>query len=181
MKYPDQIFGDLFIQVQMSGIFEDSKAFTDAEPKEAVETILNAYRDKKDQSDFQLESFVHKYFDVPTGSPTPKYIAKPTVSLSDHVHQLWNDLERTPQNKFNEGSSLLPLPYPYIVPGGRFNEIYYWDSYFTMLGLAESGRIDMVEHMVDNFAHLILTYGHIPNGNRSYFLSRSQPPFFVSW
>ncbi|HSK13233.1 MAG TPA: trehalase family glycosidase, partial [Phnomibacter sp.] len=76
------------------------------------------------------------------------------------------------------GSSLLPLPGPYIVPGGRFREIYYWDSYFTMLGLRVSGNVEMIEHMVKNFAHLINTYGHIPNGNRSYYLSRSQPPFF---
>jgi alpha,alpha-trehalase len=49
------------------------------------------------------------------------------------------------------GGSLIPLPYPYIVPGGRFQEIYYWDSYFTMLGLSVSGRFDLIENMVDNF------------------------------
>jgi alpha,alpha-trehalase len=78
-----------------------------------------------------------------------------------------------------EGSSLLPLPHPYIVPGGRFREIYYWDSYFTMLGLKESGEVQVIEDMVRNFAHMIRTYGHIPNGNRTYYLSRSQPPFFA--
>ena len=77
-----------------------------------------------------------------------------------------------------EGSSLLPLPYPYLVPGGRFREIYYWDSYFTMLGLQESKETELMENMVKNFAYLIDKYGHIPNGNRSYYLSRSQPPFF---
>lgn len=65
------------------------------------------------------------------------------------------------------------------MPGGRFREVYYWDSYFTMLGLAESGHWDKVADMVANFAHEIDTYGHIPNGNRSYYLSRSQPPFFA--
>ncbi|WP_134614128.1 alpha,alpha-trehalase TreA, partial [Pseudomonas aeruginosa] len=68
---------------------------------------------------------------------------------------------------------------PYVVPGGRFREVYYWDSYFTMLGLAESGQHQRVRDMLDNFAYLIDTYGHIPNGNRSYYLSRSQPPFFA--
>ena len=77
-----------------------------------------------------------------------------------------------------EGSSLLALPFPYIVPGGRFGEIYYWDSYFTMLGLKESGEIEMIENMIKNFDSLIDRYGFIPNGNRSYYLSRSQPPFF---
>jgi alpha,alpha-trehalase len=74
----------------------------------------------------------------------------------------------------------LSLPEPYVVPGGRFREMYYWDSYFTMLGLAESGRHDLAEHMVRNFAYLIDTYGHVPNGTRSYYLSRSQPPFFFA-
>ena len=63
--------------------------------------------------------------------------------------------------------------------GRTFREVYYWDSYFTMLGLAESGHWDKVADMVANFAHEIDTYGHIPNGNRSYYLSRSQPPFFA--
>jgi alpha,alpha-trehalase len=70
------------------------------------------------------------------------------------------------------------LPHPFVVPGGRFREVYYWDSYFTMLGLQVSKKIELIENMVDNFAYLIDSYGFIPNGNRSYFLSRSQPPFF---
>jgi alpha,alpha-trehalase len=78
-----------------------------------------------------------------------------------------------------KGSSLLALPYPYIVPGGRFREIYYWDSYFTMLGLFESGEDVMAENMIKNFAFLINEYGHIPNGNRTYYLGRSQPPYFA--
>ena len=64
--------------------------------------------------------------------------------------------------------------------GGRFREMYYWDSYFTMLGLQASGRHDLVADMVENFAGLIDRYGHIPNGSRSYYLSRSQPPFFAA-
>jgi alpha,alpha-trehalase len=67
-----------------------------------------------------------------------------------------------------------------VVPGGRFNEIYYWDSYFTMQGLEESGRHDLTMDMIANFGWLIDHYGHIPNGNRDYFLSRSQPPFFAA-
>ncbi len=74
--------------------------------------------------------------------------------------------------------SLLPLPKPYVVPGGRFREVYYWDSYFTNAGLAESGHWDKVEDMVANFAAKLTPGAHIPNGNRTYYLSRSQPPFF---
>lgn len=87
-------------------------------------------------------------------------------------------LTREPQDHI-PWSSLLALPQSYIVPGGRFSETYYWDSYFTMLGLAESGREDLLKCMADNFAWMIENYGHIPNGNRTYYLSRSQPPAFA--
>ncbi len=76
-------------------------------------------------------------------------------------------------------SSLLALPQSYIVPGGRFSETYYWDSYFTMLGLAESGREDLLKCMADNFAWMIENYGHIPNGNRTSLQPLAQPPVFA--
>ncbi|OXV09580.1 hypothetical protein Egran_02658 [Elaphomyces granulatus] len=66
----------------------------------------------------------------------------------------------------------------FIVPGGRFNECYYWDSYFICIGLLEIGRTDIVKQIIKNFIFEIQNYGRIPNANRSYFLCRSQPPFF---
>ncbi|MFT6809403.1 MAG: alpha,alpha-trehalase [Saprospiraceae bacterium] len=110
---------------------------------------------------------------------TSKKIGKRTrpIPLEDHLKSLWSRLERL-QDKSSKRSSKISLPFPYVIPGGRFNEIYYRDSYFTMLGLIESDRIDLVESMVQNFRYLIDTFGHFPNGNRSYFLSRSQPPFY---
>ncbi|MFW6300031.1 MAG: trehalase family glycosidase [Oceanicaulis sp.] len=69
------------------------------------------------------------------------------------------------------------MPAPFIVPGGRFTEIYYWDSYFTMLGLND-GHALTKQRLVENFAHFLKTFGRIPNGARSYYLSRSQPPVF---
>jgi alpha,alpha-trehalase len=98
-------------------------------------------------------------------------------TLRAHIEGLWPVLTRTTDTVDPRGS-LLPLPKPYVVPGGRFREVYYWDSYFTLLGLASSGRWQQVRDMVDNFAWQLDQYGHIPNGNRSYYLSRSQPPFF---
>ncbi|CAG8503294.1 10218_t:CDS:2, partial [Cetraspora pellucida] len=68
---------------------------------------------------------------------------------------------------------------PFIVPGGRFNEMYGWDSYFEILGLAVDSRIDMAKGMVDNFVYEITHYGKILNANRSYYLTRSQPPFLT--
>ena len=68
---------------------------------------------------------------------------------------------------------------PFIVPGGRFNELYGWDSYMGSLGLIENGRVDLAKDMVQNFCFCIKHYGKILNGNRSYYLCRSQPPFLT--
>ncbi len=69
---------------------------------------------------------------------------------------------------------------PFVVPGGRFNEMYGWDSYFEALGLLEDGRVDLAKAMVDNFVYQITHYGKILNANRTYYLTRSQPPFLTS-
>lgn len=69
---------------------------------------------------------------------------------------------------------------PFVVPGGRFNEMYGWDSYFIVLGLLEDGRIELAKSIVDNFVYEITHYGQILNANRTYYLTRSQPPFFTS-
>ena len=69
---------------------------------------------------------------------------------------------------------------PYVVPGGRFNELYYWDSYFITLGLLQDGRKDLARDMADNLLYEMEYYGKIPNGNRTYYLTRSQPPFLTS-
>lgn len=69
---------------------------------------------------------------------------------------------------------------PYVVPGGRFNELYCWDSYFIVLGLLQDGRTDLARGMADNLLYEVNYYGKIPNANRSYYLTRSQPPFLTS-
>ncbi|HEV2826584.1 MAG TPA: trehalase family glycosidase [Pyrinomonadaceae bacterium] len=74
---------------------------------------------------------------------------------------------------------LLYLPYPYVVPGGRFNEMYGWDSYFTQVGLVRDNEMVLAKNMTDNFIYQIDHYGKILNANRSYYLSRSQPPFLT--
>jgi len=75
---------------------------------------------------------------------------------------------------------LLYLENKYVVPGGRFNEMYGWDSYFIILGLVRAGRIDLARGMVENFFFEIAHYGTILNANRAYYLTRSQPPFLTS-
>jgi len=74
---------------------------------------------------------------------------------------------------------LLYLPHPYVVPGGRFNEMYGWDSYFIQIGLLRDGEIDLAKDLADNFLYEIREYGKILNANRTYYLTRSQPPFLT--
>jgi alpha,alpha-trehalase len=74
---------------------------------------------------------------------------------------------------------LLYLPYPYVVPGGRFNEMYGWDSYFIQVGLLRDGEIELAKNMADNFLYQIENYGKVLNANRTYYLTRSQPPFLT--
>jgi alpha,alpha-trehalase len=171
-------FKDLFIAVQMAQLFPDSKTFADAAPKSAPAEILARFHAAKPNSKDALREFVAANFLLPSQASGPRAPAE-KASITRHIDQLWDQLTRT-STTAPPFSSLLPLPEPYVVPGGRFRELYYWDSYFTMLGLAESGRSDLVEHMVRDFAHLIDTYGHVPNGTRSYYLTRSQPPFFYA-
>ncbi len=172
---PDKIYGDLFTAIQSNSIFSDSKTFVDCTPKRKVIAILSDYKNQKNKEDFSLQKFVNDNFNLQKQPNVTNIVKGKTIDA--HIKDLWTVLKRA-QDKKVEGSSLLALPKPYIVPGGRFTEVYYWDSYFTMLGLKESGEVTTIENMVDNFAYLINTYGHIPNGNRSYYLSRSQPPFF---
>ena len=173
---PDEVFQELFTDQHRSGIWPDGKTISDMTPLFPPEVILAKYRGEKDDSRFDLKAFTEAHFDIPT-SKTSGFKSDPTRPVAEHINILWDWLKRE-ADEAQPGSSLIPLPYPYIVPGGRFNEIYYWDSYFTMLGLQVSGRVEIIENMVKNFAYLIDQFGFIPNGNRTYFLGRSQPPFF---
>ena len=74
---------------------------------------------------------------------------------------------------------LLYLPHPYVVPGGRFNEMYGWDSYFILVGLLRDGELALAKGMTDNFLYEVEHYGKVLNANRSYYLTRSQPPFLT--
>jgi alpha,alpha-trehalase len=167
--------GELYEQVQDHQIFPDSKTFVDSTPRDSVARIRSAYEADRKKPGFDLRSFVNEYFTLPTQLSTAYLSSGKT--LEQHIETLWTVLRRVP-SEASPISTLIPLPYPYIVPGGRFREIFYWDSYFTMLGLQESGHMDLVASMIENFAYLIEQVGFVPNGNRTYFLSRSQPPFF---
>jgi len=175
---PSQLYGELFQRVQSERIFADSKTFADATAKTSPEEILRNYEAKKNAAGFSLRDFVAETFDIPAAAAS-EFKTVPREEIRAHINRLWPVLTRTPE-KSDAAGSLLPLSTLYVVPGGRFREMYYWDSYFTMVGLQTSGRDDLVADMVENFAGLIDRYGHIPNGSRSYYLSRSQPPFFAA-
>ncbi|NII12233.1 alpha,alpha-trehalase TreF [Oleiagrimonas sp. C23AA] len=174
---PAERYQELFVDVQMGGIFDDCKTFVDCVPSDDPARILERYRREKSEHGFDLSRFVRAHFECRQIHES-HYQSDPDQSLTDHIDTLWDVLTRHP-HEHPAHSSLLPLPYDYVVPGGRFDEMYYWDSYFTMLGLAESGRPHLLRTMANNFAYLIDTYGHVPNGTRTYYLSRSQPPVFA--
>ena len=175
---PQVLFKDLFAAVQLSAIYPDGKTFVDAVPKSAPDDILREYHASRPATPAELKQFVASHFSLPE-QVIPPPSPPEQVPVVTHIDALWSQLTRTTTTA-PPYSSALPLPRPYVVPGGRFREIYYWDSYFTMLGLAESGRDDLVRDMVADFAYMVDTYGHIPNGARTYYVSRSQPPFFAA-
>jgi len=175
---PSKLYGALFHRIQTERIFADSKTFADAVARSAPAEIIRRYEAGKDREGFSLGEFVNENFVIP-GSVTSEFQTTPREEIRAHVDRLWGALTRTPRYARGE-SSQLRMSTRYVVPGGRFRELYYWDSYFTMVGLQTSGRDDLVSDMVRNFAGLIDQYGHIPNGSRSYYLSRSQPPFFAA-
>ena len=123
------------------------------------------------------------------GTPWPVYISahenKPAIE-EDLKRQLSaEDLAKielkqlSPYGNVVRDHGLLYLPHPYVVPGGRFNEMYGWDSYFILLGLLRDGEVQAARDMVENFLYEIEQYGTLLNANRTYYLTRSQPPFLT--
>ncbi len=170
---PSQLFGALYAEVEVSGLFPDSKTFADAVARREPEQILSDYRSGMSRS--ELHAFVLQNFVLPVDTEGALPAAEPDIAA--HIASLWPVLARAPLTA-EPNSSHLSLAYPYLVPGGRFREVYYWDSYFSMLGLIRDERMDIAQGLVANFADLIERYGHVPNGARTYYLSRSQPPVF---
>jgi len=176
---PREQFGVVFDVVQLSHVFQDSKTFVDLIPRKKPRIIIKHYY-KQYGTQLDIMRFIRDHF------ITPPMLSEPAVQSEDapiarkvreYIEHMWGVLTRA-ADRPNRYSSLLDLPHNYVTPGGRFREIYYWDSYFTMLGLRESGKYDLMEDMVRNFAYMISQYGFIPNGNRTYYLTHSQPPVF---
>lgn len=174
-KSPDEALGELFEDVQKRRVYGDGKTFVDLIPRRRMKHIQQEYLLSRNDPQFDLRDFVSRHF-YEFGDAKTTYHTDTSMTPRQHIAELWHVLER--KNRRDRGS-LIALPNSYIVPGGRFGEQFYWDSYFIMLGLAADDRWDMIEGMIKNYAYMIRKFGYIPTANRTYFLSRSQPPFFA--
>ncbi|XP_073387145.1 probable trehalase [Physcomitrium patens] len=142
-----------------------------------------------------LKTFLKDYFGE-TGSDLVPYTPEdhlanppdflPRVQNTDarkwglKVHSLWPSLTRLvcpTVEREPDRHTLLPLKHPFIVPGERFREVYYWDSYWVIRGLLASKMKKTAAGMIDNFLAVVQAYGFLPNGARTYYENRSQPPF----
>ena len=171
---PSALFGPIFAAVQEYALFADSKSFADAIPRRPAAQILADWSAEEPTEADDLRAFIEANFTVPGDDHEG---LSGTAPIEQHIDALWPVLTRRQEHDADD-SSEIALPRPFVVPGGRFRELYYWDGYFTALGLIRSGRQDLVEDMITNMGRLLEQFGHIPNGTRSYYLGRSQPPVF---
>ncbi|KAI9250995.1 Six-hairpin glycosidase-like protein [Phascolomyces articulosus] len=189
--------GPLLRTVQLARLFPDSKTFVDMPTKKPVDQVLEAFEvmggEKASRED--IASFVNENFNSP-GSELVQYSVEaydPPLwldTVNDPVYRGWlellNDAWRNltfiyDTSKLCDGcvTSALPVKRPFVVPGGRFREFYYWDTYFAIRGLLLSDLDDLARDMLDNLLDFVDTYGFIPNGARIYYLNRSQPPLLT--
>lgn len=169
---PAETFGALFERVALAALEADGKAWADRRPLRAPAEILRRYAQAPPRTSEDLQAFVAANFAADAWRPDVTPVAGLGVRAA--IDALWPALTRRTAAA-DRRSSLLPLPQPYLAPGGRFSETYYWDSYFALLGTGDTG---LAAAMAENFAHLIRVHGYVPNGNRTYYLGRSQPPVF---
>lgn len=146
----------------------------------AWDTLSRSMDDCKSVADPKLNTVSILY--LPKDVPEPPEIAALESTCKVKVDRLPRRIEHLGEVRSRDIAhpGLLYLPNKYVVPGGRFNEMYGWDSYFIILGLIQDGRVDLAKGMVENFFYEIEYYGGILNANRTYYFTRSQPPFLSS-
>lgn len=176
-KSPDEAYQRLFADVREASLFVDGKIFADLVPRKSPTITSKKYEKAKKKADFDLKAFIDDHFyEFTSRSVTQDLVGVENMTTREYVRELWPHLER---RNYTDKGSLIALPHPYIVPGGRFNEQFYWDTYFVMLGLAADGRWDDIYGMMRNYAYMMSKLRLIPTANRTYFVSRSQPPFLA--
>jgi len=147
---------------------------------QAWETLTRSMNECASLTDVKV--MTHPVMYLPAGFAVPEKVGELQHSCYVQVRSLPRVIQKIGDVKPKDlpAPGLLYLPNPYVVPGGRFNEMYGWDSYFIVLGLLRSGRSEMARGMVDNFLFEVEHYGTVLNANRTYYLTRSQPPFLTS-
>ena len=186
--------------VQMARIFPDSKTFVDMALKSHPDATRRAFARLMTESagrpaKADVAAFVATNFDTPdqlevcepadwTDAPRVlRAVADPEYRrFAADLNARWKTLTRRVPDAVRanpERHTLIHLPHPVVVPGGRFREIYYWDSFWIVRGLLLCDMRDTVKGMLRNFAHLVERFGKIPNGGRTYYVCRSQPPVFA--
>ncbi|XP_033213513.1 trehalase-like isoform X2 [Belonocnema kinseyi] len=200
---PSEIYchGELLHTIQMASIYPDSKTFVDMKMKNPPNKTLALFRELMNKTEnaptrIQIEEFVNKTFD-PAGSefedwdpvdwkPKPKFLDKirdeNLKKFAEDLNHIWKLLGRKMKDEVklnNELYSIIYVPNPVIVPGGRFREFYYWDSYWIVKGLLLSEMHNTVRGMLSNFVSVVEQIGFIPNGGRIYYAMRSQPPMLT--
>ncbi|XP_071397092.1 trehalase [Centroberyx affinis] len=194
--------GDILHQVQKAKLFDDDKYFVDMKLRATPDVVLSAFRNLSNESpnatvpSSKLLEFLSTYFEEPgkefeSWTPPdwhdkPKFLGKiadqELRNWAEKIHHLWKSLGRKIRDDVKDHPQLysqIYTPHPVIVPGGRFRELYYWDSYWVINGLLLSEMTDTAYGMIRNFLYLVDSYGFIPNGGRIYYERRSQPPFLT--
>ncbi|RCN46893.1 alpha,alpha-trehalase [Ancylostoma caninum] len=195
--------GKLLQAVMATQLYKDSKTFVDQPLKEGREgeKVLAEFErlfpqpvaeiKKEDvrafvDANFDQEGHELKECQLADWSAYPKkfqLIKDPKLRhFAQQLNIIWKELCREVKpvvKNYPERFSLIYVPHPFVVPGGRFREFYYWDAYWIVKGLLISGMTDTAKSMILNFAHMINNYGFVPNGGRIYYLRRSQPPLFA--
>ncbi|CAH1645734.1 unnamed protein product [Spodoptera littoralis] len=189
--------GDLLHTVQFARIFPDSKTFVDLKLTHTQDVTLANFKNlmkqtRNNPNREQVLAFVDANFidgdellnwNPPDFDPHPpilNQIVDPKLKqFAQDIISIWPDLGRKVSPDVNKNSdqySFIYVPNGFIVPGGRFKELYYWDSYWIIRGLLISNMTQTAKGMIDNFLYLVDKLGYIPNGSRIYYLGRSQPP-----
>lgn len=193
--------GPLLDTVQMAGLYNDSKTFVDMKIKLSPNITMEHFNEMMDRTHSRptkadIQEFVNQNFD-PEGSefeewrPTdwkdnPSFLQKIKDPLfhqwASDLNRLWLQLGRKMKDEVKHNQELYSIIYvdnPVIVPGGRFREFYYWDSYWIIKGLLLSEMRSTAKGMVENFLDIVDRFGFIPNGGRIYYIMRSQPPLLI--
>ena len=170
--------GDLYAQSIVPNTTANAKIITYIDAN--WNTLSRSMNDCKSLVDPKVKSIPVLY--LPAGMETPPAVAIAHKQCNVEVRHLPRKITHMGDVHVSEipVDGLLYLPNRYVVPGGRFNEMYGWDSYFIILGLVKDNQAELARNMVDNFFFEIENYGAILNANRTYFFTRSQPPFLTS-